>query len=75
MAAWTSGKFNGEAIAEFLHQYGMEKKVDHKKLIIPGVAKKLKEELEEELPDWEIILGPQEASDIPKFLSEEWKTQ
>lgn len=74
MAAWTSGKFNGEAIAEFMQKYDMENKVSHKKLIIPGVAKKLKEELEEELPGWQIILGPQEASDIPKFLSEEWKS-
>ena len=74
MAAWTSGKFNGEAIAEFMHKYGMEQKVSHKKLIIPGVAKKLKEELEEELPGWQIILGPQEASEIPRFLSEEWKS-
>jgi acetyl-CoA decarbonylase/synthase complex subunit gamma len=73
MAAWTSGKFNGETIAEFFQKFGMEAKVKHRKLIIPGVAKKLKDELEEELPGWEIIFGPMEGSDIPKFLSEEWK--
>jgi acetyl-CoA decarbonylase/synthase complex subunit gamma len=73
MAAWTSGKFNGEAIADFFKKYGVENKVKHRKLIIPGVAKKLKDELEEELPDWEIIFGPLEGSDIPKFLSEGWK--
>ena len=73
MASWTSGKFNGEAIAEFFKKYGIEDKVKHRKLIIPGVAKKLKEELEEELPEWEIIFGPLEGSDIPRFLSEEWK--
>jgi acetyl-CoA decarbonylase/synthase complex subunit gamma len=73
MAAWTSGKFNGEAIADFFKKYGIENKVKHRKLIIPGVARKLKDELEEELPDWDIIFGPLEASDIPKFLSEEWK--
>lgn len=72
MAAWTSGKFNGESIAEFFEKYGMQDKVKHRKLIIPGVAKKLVTELEEELPGWEIILGPLEGSDIPKFLSEEW---
>jgi acetyl-CoA decarbonylase/synthase complex subunit gamma len=72
MASWTSGKFNGEAIAEFFKKYGVEDKVKHRKLIIPGVAKKLKDELSEELPDWEIILGPLEASDIPRFLSEKW---
>ena len=73
MAAWTSGKFNGEAIADFFKKYGVENKVKHRKLIIPGVAKKLKDELEEELPDWEIIFGPIEGSDIPKFLAEGWK--
>jgi len=73
LASWTSGKFNGEAIADFSAKYGVEKKVQHRKLIIPGVAKKLKDELEEELQGWEIILGPHEASDIPKFLAEEWK--
>lgn len=73
MAAWTSGKFNGEAIADFFKRYALQDKVKHRKIIIPGVAKKLKDELQEELPDWEIILGPLEASDIPKFLSEEWK--
>jgi len=73
LAAWTSGKFTGEAIAEFLKKYDVENKVKHKKLIIPGLAKKLKDELDEELPSWEILLGPSEASDIPKFLSEEWK--
>jgi len=73
LAAWTSGKFTGEAIAEFLKKHDVENRVKHKKLIIPGVAKKLKDELEEELPSWEILLGPSEASDIPKYLSEEWK--
>ena len=73
LAAWTSGKFTGDAISEFVEKYDLKNKVKHRKLIIPGVAKKLKDELEEELPSWEIILGPSEASDIPNFLSEEWK--
>ena len=73
MAAWTSGKFNGESIADFLNTHNIQDRVKHRKLIIPGVARKLKDELEEELPGWEIIFGPLEGSDIPKFLSEEWK--
>lgn len=73
MAAWTSGKFNGEAIADFIKRYALQDKLKHRKIIIPGVAKKLKDELQEELPDWEILLGPLEASDIPVFLSKEWK--
>jgi acetyl-CoA decarbonylase/synthase complex subunit gamma len=72
LAAWTSGKFTGEAIADYIKKFHIEEKVRHRKIIIPGVAQKLKEELEEEMPGWEIILGPHEGSDIPKFLAERW---
>jgi acetyl-CoA decarbonylase/synthase complex subunit gamma len=28
--------------------------------------------MEEELPGWEIIIGPRDASLIPKFLKDTW---
>jgi len=43
-------------------------KVKHKKLIIPGYVAQISGELEEELSDWEIIIGPRESSHIPSFL-------
>lgn len=43
-------------------------KVKHRKLEIPGYLAGIKGELEEELPDWEILVGPREASGLPAVL-------
>lgn len=68
MTAWAADKFVAETIAPFVKKCGIMDKVKHKKLIIPGYAAQISGELEEELGDWEIIIGPREASHIPAFL-------
>ncbi len=72
LTAWAAGKFGADTIAEFVKKCGIAEKVKHRKLIIPGYLAGIKGELEEELPDWEIIIGPREASGLPAFLKE-WK--
>jgi acetyl-CoA decarbonylase/synthase complex subunit gamma len=68
LTAWAAGKFGADTIAEFVKKSGITEKVKHRKLIIPGLLATIKGELEEELPDWEIIVGPREASRLPTFL-------
>ncbi len=68
MTAWAADKFVAETIAPFVKKCGIMDKVKDKKLIIPGYAAQISGELEEELPGWEIIIGPREASSIPAFL-------
>ena len=68
MTAWAAGKFVADEIGPFVKKCGIEGKVKHRKLIIPGYAAQISGELEEELPDWEIIIGPREAAHIPAFL-------
>ncbi len=68
MTAWAADKFVAETIAPFVKKCGIMDKVKHKRLIIPGYAAQISGELEEELGDWEIIIGPREASHIPAFL-------
>jgi acetyl-CoA decarbonylase/synthase complex subunit gamma len=46
----------------------MEDKVEHRKIIIPGHVSVLLGELEEELPGWEILVGPRESVDLPGYL-------
>ena len=72
MTAWAAGKFVADAIAPFVQKSGITDKVKHRKLIIPGYAAAISGELEEELPDWEIQIGPREAAHIPAFLKT-WK--
>jgi len=77
LAAWTTGKFVGETIAPFIKKSGIGERIGHKKLVIPGLMARIKGELEDELPGWDIIIGPREASEIPTFLPslvEKWKS-
>ena len=73
MTAWAAGKFSGDAVASFVKKSGIADKIAHKKLIIPGYAASISGDMEEELPGWEVIIGPRDASLIPKFLKERVK--
>lgn len=64
-------KLTAEKVAEALREMEMEKKVRHRKLIVPGFAARLKGEIED-MTKWEVIVGPRDSSGIPKFLSEKW---
>jgi acetyl-CoA decarbonylase/synthase complex subunit gamma len=72
MTAWAADKFVAETIAPFVKKSGITDRVKHRKLIIPGYVAQISGELEEELPDWEIMIGPRESAHIPAFLKT-WK--
>jgi len=73
MTAWAAGKFSGDAVAAFVKKSGIADKVAHKKIIIPGYAASISGDMEEDLPGWEVIIGPRDASLIPKFLKDRAK--
>ncbi len=68
MTAWAAGKFGADTIAPFVNKCGITDRVKHRKVVIPGYAATISGELEEELPGWEILVGPREASHIPAYL-------
>jgi acetyl-CoA decarbonylase/synthase complex subunit gamma len=71
MTAWAAGKFAADAISIFVKKCGIGDKVKEQKMIIPGLAAGMSGELEEELPDWKIVIGPREASHLPAFLKDQ----
>jgi acetyl-CoA decarbonylase/synthase complex subunit gamma len=68
LTAWAAGKFDSERIAKSVRGFNVADKVSRKRLVIPGHVAVLSGELEEELPGWEIRVGPREAVDIPSFM-------
>lgn len=68
LTAWAAGKFSGDDVGIFVKKSGIADKVKHRELIIPGYAAAIVGELEEELPDWKIVVGPREAAHLPAFL-------
>ncbi len=65
-------KLTAERVADALKQSGIESKVKHRKLIIPGKATRISGEIEE-LSGWKVQVGPRDSSEIPKYLIEKWQ--
>jgi acetyl-CoA decarbonylase/synthase complex subunit gamma len=72
MTAWAAGKFGADSIAPLVKKSGIAERIKHRKLIIPGYVATESGGLEEELLDWEILIGPREGAHIPAFLKS-WK--
>ncbi len=68
LTAWAAGKFNGTRIAQFVKETGFEAQVDTRQIVIPGYVSTISGELEENLPGWKALVGPQEAGDIESFV-------
>lgn len=70
LTAWAAGKFDAERIAKAIKGFNVAEKVSRKRVVLPGHVAVLSGELEGELPDWEIRVGPREAVDIPAFMKQ-----
>ena len=70
LTAWAAGKFDAELIAKDAKRFEAVSKVDNPRIVLPGHVAVLSGELEEELPDWEVKVGPREAVDLPAFLKQ-----
>ena len=68
LTAWAAGKFNAEKISSSIKSQYSATKMTNRKLVIPGYVACLSGELEEKMQGWEILVGPQEASDIGPFM-------
>ena len=68
LTAWAARKFSGEKIGAFLKSKDVDKQYASRKIIIPGYVASISGELEESMPGWEVLVGPQEASDIGPFM-------
>ncbi len=72
LTAWASDKFNANTITDSLKKSGVEGKVSHKKLVIPGLVAVLSGGVEDE-SGWSVLIGPKDASGIPSYLKNQWK--
>ncbi len=72
LTSWAAGKFDAETIAKAINSNEVGSRVDHRLLVIPGHVAVLSGEIEEELPDWTVLVGPREAIDIINYLNNIW---
>ncbi|MDR2355761.1 MAG: acetyl-CoA decarbonylase/synthase complex subunit gamma [Clostridiales Family XIII bacterium] len=70
LTAWAAGKLSAGSLSRFFKEADVDNKIKNRTLIIPGKVAVLKGEIEESLPNWKIIVAPNEALGIVKFLKE-----
>ncbi len=68
LTAWSAEKFTSQVVAKTLKKYDFANKVKNRKIIIPGLLAHMKEELEEEIKDFEIVVGTIDAYAIGDFV-------
>jgi acetyl-CoA decarbonylase/synthase complex subunit gamma len=68
LTSWAAGKFSGGSIAKFMQEANIEEKVKTREIVIPGYVAQISGELEEGLPGWKVLVGPQDAGDIESFV-------
>jgi acetyl-CoA decarbonylase/synthase complex subunit gamma len=64
-------KFTGDKVAETIKSTGLEKRVSHRVLIIPGKAARVSGEVED-MTKWRVLVGPTDSSEIGKWLEKNW---
>lgn len=69
LTAWAAGKLSSTSVSKFI-QENVEDKIKCRKLIIPGKVAVLKGDIEAKLPGWEVIVAPNEAVQLVKFLKD-----
>ena len=65
-------KLTAEKVADAIKETGIENKVKHRKIVIPGKASRISGEIEE-LSGWKVQVGPRDSSEIPKYLADKWQ--
>lgn len=68
LTAWSAGKFSGQIIGKFAKEVGLDDQVDTRSITIPGWVSQISGEVEEAMPGWKVLVGPQEASDIESYV-------
>ncbi len=71
LTGYADNKFTAEKIAKAIKDLGVEDKVKHRKIVIPGAVAVLKGKLEDE-SGWEVLVGPRESSGIQKFAKSQF---
>lgn len=70
LTAWAAGKFSSSSIKKFFDEFELEKKINNRTLVIPGKVAVMKGEIQDKLPDWNVVVGTREAVEIVKFLKD-----
>ena len=70
LTAWAAGKLSSSTIKKTFDELDIANKIKNRTLIIPGKVAVMKGEIQEKLPEWNVVVGPLEAVQLPKYMKE-----
>ena len=70
LTAWAAGKFSSSTVKKTFDELDIENKIKNRTLIIPGKVAVMKGEIQEKLPGWNVVVGPLEAVQLPKYMKD-----
>jgi acetyl-CoA decarbonylase/synthase complex subunit gamma len=68
LTAWAAGKFGGAQIARAAVQQGLQERSGRRRLVIPGLVAQISGDLAEQLPGWQVLVGPTQAADLEPWI-------
>lgn len=71
LTAWAAGKFSASTVKKTFEDLDIANKIKNRTLIIPGKVAVMKGEIQEKLPDWNVVVGPVEAVQLPKYMKDQ----
>jgi len=70
LTAWAAGKLSSTSIKKTFDELDLANKIKNRTLIIPGKVAVMKGEIQEKLPEWNVVVGPLEAVQLPKYIKD-----
>ncbi len=70
LTAWAAGKLSSSTIKKTFDELDIANKIKNRTLIIPGKVAVMKGEIAEKLPEWNVVVGPLEAVQLPKYMKD-----
>ncbi len=70
LTAWAAGKLSSSSVKKFFDEFDIANKIQNRTLIIPGKVAVMKGEIQEKLPEWNVVVGAREAVEIVKYLKD-----
>ena len=68
LTAWAAGKFSSTSVKKFFDEFDIASKINNRTLIIPGQVAVMKGEIQDKLPEWNVVVGTREAVELVKYL-------
>ena len=70
LTAWAAGKFSSSTVKKFMDEFDVANKINSRTLVLPGKVAVMKGEIQDKLPDWNVVVGTREAVELVRYLKD-----